>query len=121
MGENAIFKILQERLTQEIAQSIQAVTDAKGVAVIIEAQHLCMMMRGVEKQNSKMKTSVMLGKFRSDDRTRNELWKTGIGFPFRDQHNLPVHSRHLTQHALMADWSLIAREFAEPSSWRNRK
>lgn len=64
---------LQERLTQQIAQTIQEVTDAKGVAVIIEAQHLCMMMRGVEKQNSKMKTSVMLGKFRSDDRTRNEL------------------------------------------------
>jgi GTP cyclohydrolase I len=64
---------LQERLTQQIAQSILEVTQAKGVAVIIEAQHLCMMMRGVEKQNSVMKTSVMLGKFRSDDRTRNEL------------------------------------------------
>lgn len=64
---------LQERLTQQIAQTIQEVTQAKGVAVIIEAQHLCMMMRGVEKQNSVMKTSVMLGKFRSDDRTRNEL------------------------------------------------
>lgn len=64
---------LQERLTQQIAHSILDVTQAKGVAVIIEAQHLCMMMRGVEKQNSKMKTSVMLGKFRSDERTRNEL------------------------------------------------
>jgi GTP cyclohydrolase IA len=64
---------LQERLTQQIAQSIQEVTGAKGVAVIIEAQHLCMMMRGVEKQSSKMKTSVMLGRFRSDERTRNEL------------------------------------------------
>lgn len=64
---------IQERLTQQIAQSIQEVTNAKGVAVIIEAQHLCMMMRGVEKQNSLMKTSVMMGKFRSDDRTRNEL------------------------------------------------
>jgi GTP cyclohydrolase I len=64
---------LQERLTQQIAQTVQEVTQAKGVAVIIEAQHLCMMMRGVEKQNSVMKTSVMLGKFRSDDRTRNEL------------------------------------------------
>jgi len=64
---------LQERLTQQIAQTLQEVTQAKGVAVIIEAQHLCMMMRGVEKQNSVMKTSVMLGKFRTDDRTRNEL------------------------------------------------
>jgi GTP cyclohydrolase I len=64
---------LQERLTQQIAQTLQEVTQAKGVAVIIEAQHLCMMMRGVEKQNSLMKTSVMLGKFRTDDRTRNEL------------------------------------------------
>lgn len=64
---------IQERLTQQIAQTILEVTNAKGVAVIIEAQHLCMMMRGVEKQNSVMKTSVMLGKFRSDDRTRNEL------------------------------------------------
>ncbi len=64
---------IQERLTQQIAQSILEVTQAKGVAVIIEAQHLCMMMRGVEKQNSLMKTSVMLGKFRSDERTRNEL------------------------------------------------
>ncbi len=64
---------LQERLTQQIAQTLQEVTEAKGVAVIVEAQHLCMMMRGVEKQNSLMKTSVMLGKFRSDDRTRNEL------------------------------------------------
>lgn len=64
---------IQERLTQQIAQTILEVTQAKGVAVIIEAQHLCMMMRGVEKQNSLMKTSVMLGKFRSDERTRNEL------------------------------------------------
>ncbi len=64
---------LQERLTQQIAQSILEVTQAKGVAVIIEAQHLCMMMRGVEKQSSVMKTSVMLGRFRSDERTRNEL------------------------------------------------
>jgi len=64
---------IQERLTQQIADTIQEVTDAKGVAVIIEAQHLCMMMRGVQKQNSLMKTSVMLGKFRSDDRTRNEF------------------------------------------------
>ncbi len=64
---------IQERLTQEIADTIQTVTDAKGVAVIIEAQHLCMMMRGVQKQNSMMKTSVMLGKFRSDERTRNEF------------------------------------------------
>lgn len=64
---------VQENLTQEIAQAILEVTDAKGVAVIIEAKHLCMMMRGVEKQASEMKTSNMLGLFREDQRTRNEF------------------------------------------------
>lgn len=64
---------IQEHLTKQIAEAILAVTDAKGVSVIIEAQHLCMMMRGVEKQNSKMTTSVMLGLFRKDDRTRAEF------------------------------------------------
>lgn len=64
---------IQEHLTQSIAESIAEVTDAKGVAVIIEAKHLCMMMRGVEKQNSSMTTSVMLGVFRADHRTRAEF------------------------------------------------
>jgi GTP cyclohydrolase I len=49
------------------------VTDAQGVGVIIEAQHMCMMMRGVEKQNSLMKTSAMLGTFRSEQKTREEF------------------------------------------------
>src|SRR6202008_4333970 len=55
---------IQENLTQQIAQSVQKVTGAKGVGVVIEAKHLCMMMRGVEKQNSSMTTSAMLGRFR---------------------------------------------------------
>src|SRR3990167_788228 len=57
---------VQENLTKEIAQTVQQVTQAKGVGIIIEAQHLCMMMRGVEKQNSIMSTSVMLGLLRDD-------------------------------------------------------
>ena len=64
---------IQEQLTQEIAEAIKEVTNAKGVGVLIEAKHLCMMMRGVEKQNSSMKTSVMLGSFRSDVKTRAEF------------------------------------------------
>lgn len=64
---------IQENLTQQIAHCISTVTGAKGVGVIIEAQHLCMMMRGVEKQNSKMTTSMMLGLFRKDERTRTEF------------------------------------------------
>lgn len=64
---------VQERLTVEIAESIQEVLNPKGVAVVIEAQHLCMQMRGVEKQGSKVVTSEMLGRFRSDSRTREEL------------------------------------------------
>lgn len=64
---------IQENLTKQIADSIQSITNARGVAVIIEARHLCMMMRGVEKQNSAMKTSIMLGTFRKDERTRNEF------------------------------------------------
>lgn len=64
---------VQENLTKQIAQSIQMVTSAKGVGVVIEAQHLCMMMRGIEKQNSTMSTSVMLGLFRKDSRTRSEF------------------------------------------------
>ncbi len=64
---------VQANLTKEIAQTLFDVTNAAGVGVIIEAQHLCMMMRGVEKQNSVMSTSVMLGTFREDARTRSEF------------------------------------------------
>ncbi|MBV1869937.1 MAG: GTP cyclohydrolase I FolE [Gammaproteobacteria bacterium] len=64
---------IQENLTKEIAEAIMSVTGASGVAVIIEAKHMCMMMRGVEKQNSMMKTSVMLGRLREDHRTRSEF------------------------------------------------
>ncbi|MAT92882.1 MAG: GTP cyclohydrolase I FolE [Halioglobus sp.] len=64
---------IQEALTTQIAQTIMDVTNAQGVGVIIEAQHMCMMMRGVEKQNSLMKTSAMLGTFRSDQKTRDEF------------------------------------------------
>lgn len=64
---------VQENLTSEIAKTLQDVTQAKGVGVIIEAQHLCMMMRGVEKQNSVMTTSVMLGSLRDDARSRGEF------------------------------------------------
>ncbi|MCC5792451.1 MAG: GTP cyclohydrolase I FolE [Legionellaceae bacterium] len=64
---------IQERLTQEIAQCIEQHTKARGVAVVIEAQHMCMMMRGIEKQNSVMSTSVMLGDMRNIAATRMEF------------------------------------------------
>ena len=64
---------IQEQLTDQIASTMMDVTDAEGVGVIIEAQHMCMMMRGVEKQNSAMKTSAMLGSFRTDQSTRSEF------------------------------------------------
>jgi GTP cyclohydrolase I len=64
---------IQENLTKQIAEAIQVVTASSGVGVIIEAQHMCMMMRGVEKQNSKMKTSVMLESFRDNQSTRMEF------------------------------------------------
>lgn len=64
---------IQESLTQQIGNCVQEVTDALGVAVVIEAKHLCAMMRGVQKQNSSMTTSVMLGRFREDPRTRQEF------------------------------------------------
>lgn len=64
---------IQENLTKAIADAIAQVTHAKGVAVIIEAKHLCMMMRGVEKQNSTMTTSVMQGLFRDNPATRSEF------------------------------------------------
>jgi GTP cyclohydrolase I len=64
---------VQERLTQQIAHTIQEQVNPQGVGVIIEAQHLCMMMRGVEKQNVKVTTSTLLGKFRQDQRSRLEF------------------------------------------------
>jgi GTP cyclohydrolase IA len=64
---------IQENLTKQIAEAVQDVTKAAGVSVIIEAKHMCMMMRGVEKQNSVMKTSVMLGQFRDNQSTRMEF------------------------------------------------
>ncbi len=64
---------IQENLTQQIANCIQEVTKAKGVGVVVKAKHLCMMMRGIEKQNSSMVTSVMLGEFRHHERTRLEF------------------------------------------------
>jgi GTP cyclohydrolase I len=64
---------LQERLTQEIAQTIQDVLDPQGVGVICQARHFCMMMRGVEKQHSGAVTSAMLGVFRSRKETRDEF------------------------------------------------
>ena len=65
---------IQEKLTKQIADTIMKYTKARGVAVVIEAQHLCMMMRGVEKQNSVMTTSCVLGVFREDQSTRAEFF-----------------------------------------------
>jgi GTP cyclohydrolase I len=64
---------IQESLTKQIAEAISKVTLAAGVGVIIEAEHMCMKMRGVEKQNSVMKTSMMLGQFQEDQSTRMEF------------------------------------------------
>lgn len=64
---------IQERLTSEIANCISSITEARGVAVVMEAKHLCMMMRGVEKQNSVMTTSVMLGDMRNNASSRMEF------------------------------------------------
>ncbi|SFR63224.1 GTP cyclohydrolase I [Marinobacter daqiaonensis] len=64
---------IQENLTRDIAEAVEQVTGAAGVAVVIEARHMCMMMRGVEKQNSVMKTSMMLGAFRRSQATRTEF------------------------------------------------
>jgi GTP cyclohydrolase I len=64
---------VQERLTNEIAETIQGAIDPLGVAVVMEGTHLCMAMRGVEKQNSFAITSAMLGTFREDARTRSEF------------------------------------------------
>jgi GTP cyclohydrolase I len=70
---------VQERLTEEIAQAIEDVLKPRGVGVVIEAAHLCMMMRGVEKQSSKTITSAVRGIFRSDPRTRDEFLSLARG------------------------------------------
>ena len=64
---------VQERMTQEVADMLNETLNPKGVAVILEAQHMCMQMRGVEKKNSYMSTSAMHGIFRDDDKTRKEF------------------------------------------------
>ncbi len=64
---------IQENLSLQIAHAVQEVTESRGVAVVIEAQHMCMMMRGVQKQNSTMNSSVMLGGFRDSQATRSEF------------------------------------------------
>jgi GTP cyclohydrolase IA len=64
---------IQENMTRQIAEAIMKVTGARGVGVVVEAKHMCMTMRGIEKQNSSMTTSVMLGAFREDPRTRDEF------------------------------------------------
>lgn len=64
---------IQERMTQQIAEEIQKAVDAQGVGVVMECRHLCMMMRGVEKQNSVMTTSAVLGSFRRNAATRAEF------------------------------------------------
>jgi GTP cyclohydrolase I len=64
---------VQERLTMQVAEAIQEAVAPKGVGVVMEAHHLCMMMRGVEKQTSLAVTSCMLGRFRQDARTRGEF------------------------------------------------
>lgn len=64
---------IQENMTMQIAMAVEEVTDARGVGVVIEARHMCMMMRGVEKQNSSMTTSVMRGDFRTHPPSREEF------------------------------------------------
>jgi GTP cyclohydrolase I len=64
---------VQERLTNQVAAAVQKVLRPRGVGVVIEGQHLCMMMRGVQKQNSHAITSAMLGEFETDSKTRSEF------------------------------------------------
>ena len=64
---------IQEQLTVQIADALMKCLEPSGVGVVVEAKHLCMMMRGVEKQNSIMKTSCLLGSFKEDARTRSEF------------------------------------------------
>ena len=70
---------VQERLTEQIATAVEDVLEPHGVGVVIEAQHLCMMMRGVEKQNSKTITSALRGTFRGDGKTRDEFFRLAFG------------------------------------------
>jgi len=70
---------IQENLTTQIAESLMKCLAPSGVAVVVEAKHLCMMMRGVEKQNSVMKTSCLLGTFKEDARTRSEFLSLLVG------------------------------------------
>ena len=72
---------VQERLTEQIAAALDGALNPKGVGVIIEARHLCMMMRGVEKQNSSATTSAMIGIFRTDPKTRSEFLELARGRP----------------------------------------
>ena len=65
---------VQERLTCQVAETLQQQLQPRGVAVVVEARHLCMMMRGVAKQNAAMVTSSMLGRFRTDPKTRSEFF-----------------------------------------------
>ena len=70
---------VQERLTEQIARAVEDVLQPRGVGVVVEAYHLCMMMRGVEKQNSKTITSALRGTFRSDGKTRDEFLRLAHG------------------------------------------
>ena len=72
---------IQERLTHQIATTIQETIHPQGVGVVIEAKHLCMMMRGVEKQHSQAITSTMLGAFRKQQQTREEFLSLVLGTP----------------------------------------
>ena len=65
----------EQNLDKQIAEAVEEVTGCRGVGVIVEAQHMCMMMRGVQKQNSMMRTSVMKGVFRDNQATRNEFMR----------------------------------------------
>jgi GTP cyclohydrolase I len=75
---------VQERLTEQIAHAIEEVLQPQGVGVVIEARHLCMMMRGVEKQNSRAITSAVRGTFRSDAKTRDEFLRLAHASSSRD-------------------------------------
>jgi GTP cyclohydrolase I len=72
---------VQERMTRQIAECLQRYLRPLGVAVVVEANHLCMMMRGVEKQNSRAITSCMLGSFQTDSKTRAEFMQLVKGMP----------------------------------------
>jgi GTP cyclohydrolase I len=94
---------IQERLTSQIAQTIEEKLNPLGVAVVVEATHLCMSMRGVEKQNSFALTSAMLGVFHSDARTRSEFLElikhrstvpaTSVSIPEPDEDAIPIIGR----------------------------